>query len=282
MTRAFARILAIAAIVTLTGCIGDSKMANDSNNAPSVTVQTPPPQFVDSSKLDEKLGKVQSDLRNEIQTSTNNTQTHMNGLVDTSISKIGERVTGVEANIKEAIGIKNELQAEITGVKADLKAEINMKNEIKGDIAAVKGDISGVKAEITSQITNQIGDVNAKLAENIKVTNELKSNIQGQAGIGNSIKNIEEKLTQNLTAGRDVNMLSKEAVTLVLGIFTGLFAIVLVAVVWLGRNAREREALRTQEERANVERWQAVAMQAMSRLSPEQSRDITLPPLPKA
>ncbi len=270
-----ARLSAIAVVfslITLTGCVGSSKMGNESSNAPSVTIQNPPPQVVDTSKIDAKLEKVQSEIRNEIQTSTNSNQTHMNGLLDVSVNKLGERVTGVEANIKEAIGIKNEL-----------KAEINLKNELKSEINAVATNTANVSTRLDAVVHNT-AELNVKVADSIKLTNEMAVKMNGQAGIGNSIKNIEEKINTTLTAGRDVNTLSHEAVVLVLGIFVGFFVIVIIAITWLGKNARDREAMRTQEERLNVERWQAVAMQAMSRLDPAMARDITLPSMtpPKA
>jgi hypothetical protein len=253
-------IIALFSLLAITGCVGSSKQRDESTNLPTVTVNNPPPQIVDTSKIDTKLDKVQSEIRNEIATSTNTTQSHLNGLLNASVSKIAEQFTGMENNVKEMVGIKNELLA-----------QIDLKNELKADINAVATNTMTVDAKLQA-MASVVASVEAK----------VDANISAQAGIGNSIKNIEKTVsnTTTATAGRDNNMLPKEAVTLILGIFTGFFIVVIFGIAWLGKNARDREALNTQEEKANSERWQSVALQAIARLDPASAKEINMTPPP--
>jgi len=61
-----------------------------------------------------------------------------------------------------------------------------------------------------------------------------------------------------------------------------MFGLLLAIVVVMGRASMARESDRTAQERANVERWQQVAMQAIQQMEPGKAREIKLPPHPTA
>lgn len=275
MNKIIAVALSVLSIAGLSGCVGDSKMSNGSTNEPRVTINNPPPQVqsVDTSKLESKMDKVTSDLRQEIATSTNNTQTHMNGLVDANINKLGEQVTGMENNIKEAIGLKAEMHNTAT---ADIKAKLE----------ATMNNTADIKTSLNNTMT-ATADIRARIDAQIAVNNDMKvqlDRMNAQVGINNKLDQIDQKVTQganNSNAGHDINAMPRQTVVLILGIFSGFFSLLTLVVAWLGKNARQREALRTEEAMANTERWQAVAMQAISRLEPDKSKDIIFPPAQK-
>jgi hypothetical protein len=198
MRKPFIAFIAVL-LISLTGCVGSSRNTNNqtgpSLNSPDALVK----------HFDGKL----EEFKNEIQSSNNSTQSHMNGVVNAAVSKIGEKVVGVESKIDE---------------------------------------------------------------------------IKGQIGIGNKLEELHQEIRQS--AGRDINYMPRETVNLVLGITGGLFALLTTAITILGRNARKREQDRTAQERENVKYWQAIAMEAISRLGAEKSRDIlpsrgSIPPMPQ-
>jgi len=178
--------MAVLAMCVLSGCL--SSDSHNTNSQGDVRV-TPA-----------DLSKTESELKSEVQASNNNTQNHMDGLVNTSVSKLAEKMDGIEATVKS---------------------------------------------------------------------------INGQVGIGNRLDQIETHLTQS--AGRDINYMPKETVWLVLGLTSGLFLLLAVAIFVMGNNARQRESERAEQEKADTKMWQSVALQAIAELSPEKAKTFANP-----
>lgn len=258
------------AIVALSGCVGDSssRHGNDDNHATGPVINIPAPVApIDEQKLSDRLKdgvsgeltKLKQDVSNQITASSNTTQDQLTGLVNTSVSKLAEKMTGVEANLKDLVH-----------VEADVRntATVDIKNRIDSTIKAV----ADLKLDITAQLA-----LNANVAATLNAVNsmsaEINTKLAAQVGIGNRI----DQLEQHLSAGRDVNQLPMNTVWLMLIGCTAVFGLLLVVVMVMGRAAREREAERTAQERANVENWQKVALQAISQLEPGKAREIKLP-----
>ena len=118
----------------LTGCIADQKNRQDNTGPapapPVVNVNNPPAELVDLTPI-----------KTEIQTSSNQTQAQLSGLVTTSISKIAEKLVGLETTIS----------ANMTNTAvADLKAKLEMTNTM---MAKLQADIK-MNADIDTKFSN--------------------------------------------------------------------------------------------------------------------------------
>lgn len=188
--RSAAILLSAALFLVLSGCLSSDSRPSSSQGSVNVTIPATPAD----------LSKTAQELKSEVQASNNNTQAHMDGLMNTNISKLAEKMDGIDSTIKS---------------------------------------------------------------------------LSGQIGIGNRLDQIETHLTQS--AGRDINYMPKETVWLVLGLTTGLFALLAVAIIVMGNNARLREQERTAEEEENTKMWQSVALQAIAGLEPEKAKAFANP-----
>src|ERR1017187_4143563 len=142
------KIIAILSIVllmiSLGGCIADNKGKQNSegvSNAPSISIPfkgntLPLADIVDTKEL-------QNNIKTEIQTSSNSTQSQLSGLFNSSISKLGEKVTGVEANVDSLAKITNNMSLTNTqSATAVAEIKTNLTNTIQA--------IGELKAEMTN------------------------------------------------------------------------------------------------------------------------------------
>jgi len=277
--------LAVLMLIPLCGCLDvKPRTGNEGNDtvvqpAPDVHVNVPPPQTVDQEEVKSEIRKAASDVKTEVRSSANNTQSNMSGLVNASVSKLGEEITGVKAEIgdvqTDVTGIKSEvgdIKTEVTGVKAEI-------GDVQTDVTGVKSEVGDIKTEVTG-VKAEVGDVKTEVTGVKEMVNDIrlevgKINALGQAGINNKLEQIEEHVKNN--AGRDVNYLPREAVKLMIGIITALCGLATTIVMVLGRNARIREREEADRERENVKYWQGVAMKAIGALDPDKSKDIGAP-----
>ena len=249
--------LAVLMLIPLCGCLDvKPRTGNEGNDtvvqpAPDVHVNVPPPQTVDQEEVKSEIRKAASDVKTEVRSSANNTQSNMSGLVNASVSKLGEEITGVKAEI-------GDVQTDVTGIKSEV-------GDIKTEVTGVKAEVGDVKTEVTG-VKEMVNDIRLEVG---------KINALGQAGINNKLEQIEEHVKNN--AGRDVNYLPREAVKLMIGIITALCGLATTIVMVLGRNARIREREEADRERENVKYWQGVAMKAIGALDPDKSKDIGAP-----
>jgi len=249
----------------LVGCLSP-KGAQDNNTVVSPPIiNLPPPQQVDTSKLESRVDGIKQDLSNEIQASSNNTQNQLSGFVNASVSKLAEKLTGVEANLKDLLTVNatmtNTLNASAnTEIKAKLEASIKLVSEINSQIS------------LNNQMT---ASLNSEFKASITAMNEMKLelgklSLNAQAGIANKIQDIQTTIDSK--AGRDVNYLPKEAVYIVVSTLALVAFVFLITVIVVGINSRRREEQRTISERENVARWQAIALEAISSLEPEKAK----------
>jgi hypothetical protein len=215
--------------------------------------------------LESRVDGIKQDLSNEIQASSNNTQNQLSGFVNASVSKLAEKLTGVEANLKDLLTVNatmtNTLNASAnTEIKAKLEASIKLVSEINSQIS------------INNQMT---ASLNSEFKASITAMNEMKLELgklalNAQAGIANKIQDIQTTIDSK--AGRDVNYLPKEAVYIVVSTLALVAFVFLITVIVVGINSRRREEQRTISERENVARWQAIALEAISGLEPEKAK----------
>lgn len=225
----------------LAGCIAD-QANRQSNIAPQVgpIINIPTPKVLAESDLIKEREDIKSTLRQEILASSNNTQNQLSGLVNASVSKLAEQVKGVEANWHNQATLTAKIAEQLSNT---LTASAELRAELK------------VQAQANLDAQLQI------------------ERMQTQLGVQAGVMNRMETTTNDLRAGRDVNYVPKEMVeiaagrertfTYTIGAILGLLAI---AVGWLGRNAREREKLRTEEERRERQQAQELLLHVLSML----------------
>jgi hypothetical protein len=262
------RLLLVIGLVVLAGCIMDQKGKIDQKSDP------PPPVNINVQPSKEQdLGEVRkglSDLRTDIATSSNNTANQFSGLLNANVSKLAERLTGLEANLSELVKVtatmnntanvdmKNKLEAALTAV-ANLKAELT----------AIMNTSVKMEAEFSAQAT-----LLAKLDVAIgRLETTISATANGQVGFNNKFEQKMERVEEHLTAqaGRDVNMYPAAAVYTVLGV-VGAFVLIVVIVAAVAMSviinsykaSREREAGRTQNEKDERKRYERLLMKAIS------------------
>lgn len=254
----------LAAIFSLTGCLSGGRAGHEGGtvrqDAPKVDIHVPPPQVVDQEKVVAELGRVRSDIQTEIQHSSNNTQNALSGLVNASVSKVAERVTGVEATVKDLLTINNTATANInTQFDSMLKATATMEARMDNVVTFNNNMQADLKATV-----NALSEIKVELG---------KINGAAQVGFNNKIEQLQQDLKN--TAGRDVNYLPKEAVYMFVTIISILAGLATTIAVVMGNNARQRERLETEKERENVKYWQQVAMRAIGSLDPDKAAAVT-------
>ena len=253
-------------LLVLSGCItgskqGDNKPINQ-QTVPFLTIpfkegKVPLAEVVDVSGLEKSL-------KQEISSSANNNQSQLSGLINTSISKVAERMTGIESNIDSLVKLTNTITL-TNNQSASASAEI--KTKLEASLAAT----AEIKAEM-----NNILSINNKLETNLTMMNnlkadigELKSSISGQAGVLNNMTSKVEDIKAN--AGRDVNMLPQSAVDIMLGIIKaygalviGLLLLAAIAVILVYRAGMQREALRSKDSEQELQRVHSLLLQSVS------------------
>lgn len=242
------------------GCIADNKSKLDPVNPQTTVVNVPAPQV---QKVD--TGELEARLSNQIQTSTNNMTSSLSGLVSTSVGKLGDNLTGMSNHFRSVLEANIKSLADINA-----KAEINAQATLKG-IETFNSTIS-TKFDSVVKLESQIE----------KLTAELKAMGSAQVGIAKDMSSIQQDIKN--TAGRDINYLPKEAVEIMMErertftyILGGILSLASLAIGWIGRNARERERLRTQSEREDRQSAERMLRFALAKLSENQAHAVLQP-----
>ncbi len=271
--RLFAAPL-LCALVLLSGCIGDQKQTQtpilSNPQAPTITIPAPTlmtPESVRAAvgtEMDRVSGASTSNLKNDIASSSNNTQQQLSGLVTTQISKLAESIKGVEANLNTTLNTT--IQPQLT---ANATATANLNTKLESTINATATLQNTVTATLNNNLT---ANAEMKLALD-RLTLQVSALGAAQAGVGNKI----DQQTASLTAGHDVNNnnFPKEVVDVMLDreksssnrllAILGAAQAILVIVL---RNSRERERLRAENEKYERQRMTDLLMQAMGHVPP--------------
>lgn len=253
----------VSFIFILGGCsVGAQKGHQESSPsistpAPAPIINIPKAEIVD-------LSGFKADLRSEIQTSANSTQNQMSGLLNASVSKLSERITGVEASITTnatatvtaTANLQANLQAKLENnmsLTNQMQTELKIRNEIN---AKVETELHA-EAQLIKELSLHIG----KLESTMQAQGSVAAN--AQVGWNNKFEQLQQQITS--TAGRDVNMLPREAVYLLLGVVSLLCGLFSTGIYYAYRNARQRE-----------ENTAKLLMKAVARLEPEKTKDFIL------
>jgi hypothetical protein len=236
-------------LLFLAGCIADQNN-RQSNTAPQAgpTINLPTPKILSEADLLQDRAAIIDRTRQDILASSNQTQNQLSGLVNASVSKIAEQVKGVEANLHTNMTATAKLAEQLTttfNTAAELKAELKMQ----------------VQASLDARL--EIG--------------KLQSQLGVQAGLMNRM----ETTTNDLRAGRDVNYVPKEMVEITAGrertftyIIGGILIVAVIAIGWIGRNARRREKLRSEEERRERQQAQELLLHVLSMLPEGKTEEV--------
>lgn len=262
-------------LLCLTGCVADqnNRQANE-NNQTGPVVNVPAPRLVPEAELEKSradnreathaaVDKAKTELRQEMQTSSNNTQNQLSGLVNASVSKVAEKLTGVEAdlhvNAENTMKLADKLNTTVTA-NAVLETKVGFQNEMI--------------ANLKIQLQQQIDIKNEMKLELDRLNAQVQGVLGAQAGINNKIETISTNATN--TAGRDVNYLPKEAVELFTALLTCVFGIGVLAIGWIGRNSRLRERAHTLEEKDERQKSQEILYYVLSLLPEAKSADVNM------
>jgi hypothetical protein len=254
------------ATVLLVSCIGDQKGKQDQVAQPPI-INVPPSQTVDTDKL-------RAGIKDDITASSNNMANQLTGAVNAPIAKLAEKLTGLEATIQ--MEIKNTLSVN-TQASADLRAKLEAMMTVLTEIKVSFKMITEFNIGIDSKISADASLIRELQAKIDSLNAQIAGMANGQVGLSNKL----DSTIANLTAGRDVNYLPKEAVQIMLDrektfmyIIGSIMGVITVAIGWIGRNARERERLRTQEEREERQAATSLLMEALALLPDTKAKDV--------
>jgi len=187
-------------------------------------------------------------LKTEVVSSNNSTQNKMEGLITASVSKLGEKVTGIESSISvvhpKIVGLETKIDSLLkiqTDITTSLR-DVNTKIQTTANVEAFKDLKASLTANLDAQVKIQ-ADLKAQMSNVLEINRKMETRIE----------------TLNATAGRDVltNYFPKEAAEVMITqakIFAGIVStlaglVATLASIW-ARNSRRRADLRFQEERA--------------------------------
>jgi hypothetical protein len=217
-------------LTTFSGCqLAGSQSRSNQNN----TVNQSLPGVVPGTRNEPVPPDVVTPLKSEILQSANNTQNQLSGLLNASVSKLSEKLTGVEANLSELVKVT---------ANTNISSNLELKNQISAAVTAV-ADLK-VEIKATATFTNEMTAHIARL-EAI-----MTNNVNGQAGVYNKLDSMQQEFKS--AAGRDIqnNYLPKEAVKIIessnwmlLGIISTFCGLGLSVLTIAYRNARHRENL---------------------------------------
>jgi len=212
---------------------------------PSPTVNVPPNQKVDT-----------EELKKEILASSNNTASQMTGALNLSVSKLADQMKGVEANIGKLLEINNTLTATLNSkVEANATAIADFKLTLQSTIALT----SEIKASLQA-ITNIQNSMSADLKVMNSMSADLKANASAVIGIGNKLEN----LNQNLSSGRDINYLPKEAVEMVACFVGGVILLAAIVAFLMHRSSIEAMKLEADKQADERKKINQLLMRAMA------------------
>ena len=243
-------IIVLSSLFLLVGCLGSGNSGPSDVNqpAPVITVNVPPHEVVNQAETQADIAKSKADVLTAVESSANNTQSNMTGYINASISKLAEKLTGIEANLKDLISFN----ATMTNTaNAEIRADMNNKLD-----ATLKATV----------------DLKAQIDANFQMTNEIKlkiADMNAQVGLVNEIKKIVE--TNTNTAGGDVNNWPKDLVKLLLGLVTVLCGLVTTTIVWTGKNTKALILADRDVERENTKAWQELCLRSIAALDPSKA-----------
>ncbi len=228
--------------------------------------------------------------------SQNSIQQNTSALVAASVGKLTDKITGVEAKVDTTVGEVNGVKAkiettvgEVNGVKAKIDSTIKVADKLEtkvGDVDARLNNQIMLNNEMKFRLDNQIKiatDMEAKLEAQFKLNAELAvklgnltAKIDGQAaaqvGLGNRI----DKVSTDMTAGRDsINTQFTGTMMWTVIITNALWTVLLLAVVWaltrIQLTQLEGSRQRADNRANNLTR---LLVQASSKLEPNQARGL--------
>lgn len=204
-------------------------------------------------------------LEKTIETSNNTTQNALTGLFNASVSKLGDKLTGVEARMEKMLELNNTLNAK-------LESQVNASADLRARLDAQLNLNTEVKARLDAQISTAL-DLRTRLDTQVNAAAELKAKIDANAELVTGIGNKIDRSVQNLqaSAGRDVNMFPKVAADMIIlqaetsskttiAIVTTLCGLISTAITIFARNSRRRADQRWQEEREERRRLHEMVM----------------------
>jgi hypothetical protein len=226
------RILLLG-LLLLSGCVLDQKGRIEQPMAPPV-INVPPAQKVDTVEL-------RQGIRDDITASSNATANQMTGAVNASVSKLAEKITGLEANLS---AVMNNTATLNTQASADLRARLDASVSAVAEMKATLSMVNEFNAKMENRIAADVSLIRDLKAQIGELNTKLEATVNGQVGLTNRI---ESKL-ENLTAGRDINQMPRETVEVMLGSYRMIMYIVgslLSAITAIAgyayRNAKKRE-----------------------------------------
>jgi cation transporter-like permease len=250
-----------AVLVSLAGCVLDNNSRTDQNVPPPI-INVPPSEKLDATEL-------RQGIKDDIVASSNATSSQMTGAVNASISKLAEKVVGLEAAITTSItataNVNTQASAEL---RAKLEASLTAVAEIRTELKMTNEFNARVESKISLD-ANLIKDLNAKIDTlNVSLAAQVAGMANGQVGLLNKIDSRLEQVTS--TAGRDITYFPKEAVEIIVCIM----GVVAVGIGWIGRNARLREKLRTDEEKDERKVLSDLLMETLAMLPESRSKEV--------
>lgn len=251
-------------VLFLGGCKSSQQNRVDFPSPPAThSWPVPPPPSNPDGATRTDLNAAKTDLRNELAASNNATQNALSGLVNTSVSKVAEQMKLVEANLKDLITVNNNAHLE---ARVEFKARLEAAVTTTANLRAELNNTLTLQAQMNNTMQTRIGELRAELKAQVDAYGAA------QAGFNNRIEQVRQEISNQ--AGRDVNYLPREAVNLLLGIMTTVFGAITVAIGWLGKNARQREQLRTQLEREERQRVHKLLLEALALVPEHRAKEI--------
>ena len=94
--------ITVVGCLALAGCIGigSGNQAPTSVIQPGPVINLPAPEAVNQEETKADIAKAKADIITEVSSSSNSTLSNMTGAVNVSVSKLAERLTGMENNLE--------------------------------------------------------------------------------------------------------------------------------------------------------------------------------------
>ena len=242
----------------LSACIRGIDVRPDDHatiEAKAPVINIPAPQTVNTDKLEKGLSEVMS--------SSNATKAELTGLLNAQVSKLGEKVTGLEMSLSDLIKINNSMSAT---AQAEFRARLDATLQAYTEIKAEMHNVLTVSNDLRAEMRIDLG--------------KISTDLNAQVGVGNSIdKRINElKQTFISSAGHDVNMLPQQAVDVIIGSYRmfGITILLLLVVATIVismtfKYSRSRAEKRAADEQSERKLYYDLLISALGKLSPEDS-----------
>jgi hypothetical protein len=251
----------VIAVALLSGCVLDNNSKTEQQVPPPI-INVPPSEKLDATEL-------RQGIKDDIVASSNATSSQMTGAVNASISKLAEKVVGLEAAITTSITATSNINTQASAeLRAKLEASLTAVAEIRTELKMTNEFNARVETKIQAD-ASLIRDLHAKVDTlNAQLTSQIAGMANGQVGLLNKIDSRLEQVTS--TAGRDITYFPKEAVEIIVCIM----GVVAVGIGWIGRNARLREKLRTDEEKDERRVLSDLLMETLAMLPESRSKEV--------